>query len=68
MFLVVGEGEQSYAELGREIGLREDAVKKAIQRLRKRYHRLFREEIAHTVSTPAEVDEELRHLCAVMSL
>jgi RNA polymerase sigma-70 factor (ECF subfamily) len=44
----------------------EEAVKKAVQRMRRRYHQLFREEIAHTVATPEEVEDELRHLCAVL--
>jgi RNA polymerase sigma-70 factor (ECF subfamily) len=42
-------------------------VKKAVHRLRHRYSELFREEIAHTVGTPAEVDEEIRHLCPLMA-
>jgi len=42
-------------------------VKKAEQRMRRRYHQPFREEIAQSVASPAEVDEELRHLCAVLS-
>ena len=45
----------------------EEAVRKAAQRMRRRYHQLFREEIAHTVASPGEVDEELRHLCTVLS-
>ena len=40
----------------------ETAVKAAVHRLRQRYGRLLREEIAETVASPAEVDEELRHL------
>lgn len=64
--LVEGTGAQTYAEIGREAGMTEEAVKKAVQRMRRRYHQLFREEIAHTVATPGEVEEELRHLCAVL--
>jgi RNA polymerase sigma-70 factor (ECF subfamily) len=44
----------------------ETAVKAAVHRLRQRYGRLLREEIAETVSSPAEVDEELRHLLGVV--
>jgi len=44
----------------------EEAFKKAVQRLRRRYHELFREEIAQTLADPAGVEDELRHLCAVM--
>lgn len=66
-FLVEGTGEETYAEVAQEVGLTEEAVKKAVQRMRRRYHQLFREEIAQTVASPAEVDEELRHLCTVLS-
>jgi RNA polymerase sigma-70 factor (ECF subfamily) len=65
-YLVEGSGEKTYAETAREGGMTEEALKKAVQRMRRRYHQLFREEIAQTVASPAEVDEELRHLCAVL--
>ena len=42
------------------------AVKAAVHRLRQRYGRLLREEVAETVTSPAEVDEELRHLLGVV--
>lgn len=66
-FLVEGTGEKTYAETAREGGTTEEALKKAVQRMRRRYHQLFREEIAQTVASPDEVEEELRHLCAVLS-
>ena len=66
-FLVEGTGERTYAEVAREMGMTEEAVKKAAQRMQRRYHQLFREEIAQTVASPAEVDEELRHLCQVLN-
>lgn len=65
-FLVEGSGEETYAEVAQEAGMTEEAVKKAVQRMRQRYHQLFREEIARTVANPGEVDEELRYLCAVL--
>lgn len=37
----------------------EGAVRVAVHRLRKRYRELLREEIAHTLSDPAMVEEEL---------
>jgi RNA polymerase sigma-70 factor (ECF subfamily) len=66
-FLVSGGGARTYAEIAGELGSSEEAFKKAVQRMRHRYHQLFREEIAQTVSSPAEVEEELRHLCVVMA-
>ena len=44
----------------------ETALRKAVERLRLRYQDLFRQEIAHTVTSPAEVEDELRHLQTVM--
>lgn len=64
--LVEGTKGKTYAEIGREAGMTEEAVKKAVQRMRRRYHQLFREEIAHTVATSEEIEEELRHLCHVL--
>ena len=63
-------GEQttlSYAEVAPQLGLTEGAVKVAVHRLRGRYRELLRAEIAKTVATPGEVDEELQHLIAVLA-
>ncbi len=57
----------SYAELGARLGLKEDAVKQAVHRMRRRYRELFREEIAQTVAGPGEVDDELNYLFTVLS-
>jgi hypothetical protein len=35
--------------------------------MRRRYRELVREEVAQTVSSPAEVDEEIRYLLRVVS-
>ncbi len=67
LFLVAGRDEGSYAQAATDLGLTTDAVRKAAQRLRQRYYKLFREEIAHTVADAVEVEDEMRHLCAVMA-
>jgi RNA polymerase sigma-70 factor (ECF subfamily) len=56
----------SYGQLGAQLGLKEDAVKQTVHRMRRRYRELFREEIAQTVASPGEVDDELNHLFAVL--
>jgi RNA polymerase sigma-70 factor (ECF subfamily) len=56
----------SQAEIAREFGMTENAVKQAFHRLRQRYRQVLREEVAHTVATPAEIEEELRHLIAAL--
>lgn len=65
---LVGDRErQPYAALGAKLGMTEGAVKVAVCRLRERYRECLREEISHTVVSPAEVEEELRHLFRVLA-
>ena len=56
----------SYEEAARHLGLSQGAVKSAIHRLRQRYQELIRGEIAQTVTSAAEVDEEIQYLLAVI--
>jgi RNA polymerase sigma factor (sigma-70 family) len=65
--LVGDRTAQPYAELGAKLNVSEGAVKVAVHRLRQRYRQLLRDEIAQTVAEPGEVDEELRHLFAVLA-
>jgi RNA polymerase sigma-70 factor (ECF subfamily) len=60
------QGLVAYAQLGAQLGLTEAAVKVAVHRLRRRYRELLRAEIARTVGSVGEVDEELRDLMAVL--
>jgi RNA polymerase sigma-70 factor (ECF subfamily) len=65
---LLGEGASaSYAHLAASHGLSEGALKMKVQRLRQRYQRLLREEIAHTVARPEEVEDEIRYLFRVLS-
>ena len=59
-------GGRSYAQLGDDLGMTEAAVKSAVQRMRQRHRELLREEIAHTVTRPEEIEEELRHFRALL--
>ena len=65
-FSLTGE-KRAYIEVAADLGTTEGAVKVAIHRLRDRYRALIRAEIADTVMTSGEVDEELRHLFSAMS-
>jgi len=56
----------SQAEIATEFGMTENAVKQAYHRFRQRYQLLLREEIAHTVAMPSDVEDELRHLISVV--
>lgn len=53
-----------YAEIARLHSLTEAAVKMAVGRLRDRLREILRAEIAETVATAQDVDEEIRHLFA----
>lgn len=55
-----------YAQAAEQLGLTEGALKVAVHRLRQRFGELLRAEVARTVSTPAEVDKELRYLIEVV--
>jgi RNA polymerase sigma-70 factor (ECF subfamily) len=65
-FLVGERGRPSQAEIARELGMTENAVRQAFHRLRLRYRVLLREEIAHTVIALGDVEDELRHLVSVL--
>lgn len=56
-----------YAEIAIRLGTTEGAVKVAVHRLRQQYRELLRAEIAETVATPEEVEDELRNLFAALA-
>jgi RNA polymerase sigma-70 factor (ECF subfamily) len=63
-------GEKSHvpqAEIAGALGMNSGAVRTAIHRMKRRYHEFLRAEIAQTVATPQEVEDELRHLIAIVS-
>jgi RNA polymerase sigma factor (sigma-70 family) len=59
-------GRTSHAEIGEELKMSENAVTQAFHRFRQRYRELLHEEIAHTVTTPGDIQDELRHLVRVL--
>jgi len=59
-------GSPSQAEIATRLGMTENAVRQAFYRFRQRYQSLLREEIANTVATPGDIEDELRHLIAVL--
>src|SRR5436190_12187928 len=61
------QSELSYREVGAQLGMSDAALKVAIHRLRRRYGKLIHQHIAQTVASPAEVDDELKHLLASVS-
>jgi len=56
-----------YESIAARLGTTADAVAVAVHRLRKRYGELVREEIASTVSNPADIEDEMRHLLSLIA-
>ena len=56
-----------YRDLAASLNMSEGAIKVAVHRLRKRYRELLREEVAQTVSTPEEVEDEIRALFTALA-
>jgi RNA polymerase sigma-70 factor (ECF subfamily) len=58
----------SYAETAAKLGKSEAAVRVAVHRLRAEFRRVLREEVAQTVCTAEDVDDEIRHLMSATSV
>ncbi len=65
--LTAERDEVSYANLSAALGIAGSAVKKQLHTMRQRYRSLLRDEVAHTVADPAEVEDEIRYLCAALA-
>ena len=59
-------GAPSQADIAAQLGMTENAVSQAFHRFRQNYQSLLREEIANTVATPGDIENELRYLIAVI--
>ena len=58
----------SYAKLAKFLNVSEATVKRVVHQLRRRYREILRREVAQTVATEAEVDDEIRYLCKVLAV
>jgi len=67
-FLNEDSNDIGYEELAGQMAMSSGALRMAVHRMRKRYRRLLREEITETVSTPDEIDAEIRFLVAILSI
>ncbi len=65
-FLPGEESPPGYARAAAQLGVPEGTLKAEVHRLKRRYGRLLREESAHTVASPGEIDDELRYLIQVL--
>ena len=65
-YLTGEEGQLPYRKTAEALEMTAGAVKVAVHRLRKRFGRHLRVEIAETVLDPEEVDPEVRHLLRLL--
>jgi RNA polymerase sigma factor (sigma-70 family) len=66
-YLAAERADVSYTQLAAMLGVAETAVKKQLHNLRRRYRWIVYDEVAQTVAEASEVEEEVRHLCAVLA-
>jgi RNA polymerase sigma-70 factor (ECF subfamily) len=59
---LAASADTPYQELAAELGRSVAAVKVAVHRMRRRFRKLLRDEIAQTVELPGEIEEEIREL------
>lgn len=59
---LTGGDEGTYVEAGADLGMKENAVKVTVHRMRKRFGELLRVEVAHTVDSSDDVEQEIQRL------
>lgn len=62
VYLSGGRGQEPYQVVAQELEMSVDAVKKNVERMRRQFGQLLRDEIAETVLHPSEIEDELRFL------
>ena len=65
--LTAERDDLSYPRLAAKLRVPEATLKKVLYHMRQRYRFLLRDEVAQTVADPADVDDELRHLCGSLA-
>ncbi len=66
-FLTAERADIGYGTVAERLEISEGAARVAVHRLRKRFRQVFRDQIAQTVSSPAEIDAEVAHLVAALA-
>lgn len=65
---LLGDSEAlAYEPIAQRLGMSLGAVKTAVHRMRRRFQEVIRSEVAQTIATPNEVEEELQYLCGVIT-
>ena len=63
---LTGEEDSSREQIAERLDMSEGAVRVAVHRLRQRYRTLLRAAVAETVSSEADLDDEMRYLVTVL--
>lgn len=66
-FLTASAEGVEYTMAAGKLGVEVSSVPVLVHRLRQRYRELVRQEVAQTVCSPTELEEEMRHLFAVLN-
>jgi RNA polymerase sigma-70 factor (ECF subfamily) len=66
-FLASHRSDESYADAAQRLRMTDAALRQSIRQMRKRYRAMLEAEVADTVASVAEVQEELGHLQAVLA-
>jgi DNA-directed RNA polymerase specialized sigma24 family protein len=66
-YLIVDRSDVSYASLSISLGVPETAIKRLLHDLRARFRTILREEVSQTVNNPADLEDEIRYLCAALA-
>jgi RNA polymerase sigma factor (sigma-70 family) len=66
-FLADGTDGGDYKVLAAKLGMTANAVAVAVYRLRQKYREIVRDEVAQTVGSLDQIDEEVRHLFAALA-
>jgi RNA polymerase sigma factor (sigma-70 family) len=65
--LATDRDDISYSRLGAELGVATQIVKRLLHQLRQRYRTLLRREVARTVETEEDLEDEVRYLCTILA-
>jgi RNA polymerase sigma-70 factor (ECF subfamily) len=66
-YLSADRAEISYAKLSAALSVPEVAVKRLLHQMRVRYRALLRDEVLQTIGSAAELEDEIRYLCAALA-
>jgi RNA polymerase sigma-70 factor (ECF subfamily) len=66
VYLVERKGAIPFSVMAEKLGVSESALRTSVHRLRKRYGEIFRNEVAQTVTSPDEIEEEVGYVLSAL--